>query len=197
MRLFSLTFFVLSQKGVPRKHWQIVLAGGFASGGSTARALAFSSVCGVGWHDVLLVVRSPATWLTSSPFHAFWLLSAHSIQGVPFSGTVTCSDASPWRGAVCVSHGTGIKTAWHLPEEEVTLFSAFDGIGGFFLAWDRLGLAGTCPVNPASIRVPRRTGLCQAPGRHLRDRPRGSQGHPGQDTQSQGDRLLAVCPALT
>ena len=40
----------------------------------------------------------------------------------------------------------GIKTAWHLPEEEVTLFSAFNGIGGFFFAWDRLGLAGSCPV---------------------------------------------------
>ena len=71
------------------------------------------------------------------------------------------------RRAVCGGlTALGIKTArecgrvrWHLPEEDVILFSAFDGIGGFFLAWDRLGsqVAVWCAseVNPASIRVSR------------------------------------------
>ena len=68
---------------------------------------------------------------------------------------VTVSDASPYGAGACASSGLSRRGAaraaavgrrpWHPAEEELVIVSAFDGIGGIFEAWDRIGVpsAGT------------------------------------------------------
>ena len=161
IRLTSLSF-SRPQRDVPQKHWQIVLAQWVRTLGSTGQAAAPSSVRGGGWHGVLLMVRSPVTWLTSSSFHTFWLLLAPSICGVTVPEQRRGLMHPRGLGIVCQQMSHGIEDK--------------DGAG----VWE------------TALAPPRGRGYTLLCLRRFRQSLPcwGSHGRSGQGTQDQGDHLL-------
>ncbi len=154
LRVISLTWWLLAQQSVMLKHVQICL-------GRWVRVFGHNRA-GFG------CLERTWSWMTRCRRHrvvpatiADELLLCCGLGPLAFtnfrvriSPDVSASDASPSGGAVCISRGltpageAAVEKAgrqpWHKSEEEVILMSLFDGIGGTFEAWHRLGLQMAC-----------------------------------------------------
>ena len=155
---FCLTFFVLSQCCVPRRHWQIIPA-------------LWVRVWGLNRAGFTIVERA-WSWLAQSSCRGYplgeitdELLLSCTLALLRFcdlrrnvSGEVTCFDASRWASAVCVSSaltkmgmwaaGRCGRAAWQPAEDEVTIFSAFQRYRLRLPRMGSVGIAGGCKVRP-------------------------------------------------